>query len=329
MADSQTILFVDLTGSTAAYQAVDGAQVAAVISKVTAWVGRVCEAHAGRVIKFLGDGVLAQFDDSVAAVRAAIFMQRSHSERIQSWPEALRMPLKVGISTGVVVHLGEDTYGDTVNLASRLSDMAGAHSIWANEAVIERIRAERQALAAQGADGEEDLLNAVRYRSLGMMRIRGLDQAQSVFQIEWNDDVSSDLITVRGTLTGSDKLVEASGTELGIALAWLGHTRVFSSEDMPVEIGRIPSCAFVVSDQRVSRQHARLEWINGAFVLTDTSSFGTWVRFVDAGDAEVQLRRNQCVLHSTGEIALGTPFNDFSAPVVAFHIGSNKEQMGG
>ncbi|HPR44139.1 MAG TPA: adenylate/guanylate cyclase domain-containing protein, partial [Ottowia sp.] len=62
MADSQTILFVDLTGSTAAYQAVDGAQVAAVISKVTAWVGRVCEAHAGRVIKFLGDGVLAQFD---------------------------------------------------------------------------------------------------------------------------------------------------------------------------------------------------------------------------------------------------------------------------
>ncbi|WP_298436126.1 adenylate/guanylate cyclase domain-containing protein [Ottowia sp.] len=323
MADSQTILFVDLTGSTAAYQAVDGAQVAAAISKVTAWVGRVCEAHAGRVIKFLGDGVLAQFDDSVAAVRAAIFMQRSHSERIQSWPEALRMPLKVGISTGAVVQLGGDTYGDTVNLASRLSDMAGPHAIWANETVIERIRAERQITAGPGTEGEEDALNAVRYRSLGMMRIRGLDQAQSVFQVEWNEDVSTDLLTVRGTLTGSDKLIEPAGAKLGIALAWLGYAKVFSSKDMPVEIGRIPNCAFVVGDQRVSRQHARLEWINGAFVLTDTSSFGTWVRFVDAADAEVQLRRNQCVLHSTGEIALGSPFSDFSAPVVAFHIGSN------
>lgn len=55
----QTIVFIDLSDSTAAYQAMDSQEVAGVISKITQWIGRVCEAHEGRIIKFLGDGVLA------------------------------------------------------------------------------------------------------------------------------------------------------------------------------------------------------------------------------------------------------------------------------
>ena len=77
--------------------------------------------------------------------------------------------------------------------------------------------------------------------------------------------------------------------------------------------------------ERASHQGcaARIEFINGAFVLSDLSSFGTWVRFAD-NPGEVQLRRNQCVLHSTGEIALGASFSDFSAAVVAFSVGATE-----
>ena len=163
-------------------------------------------------------------------------------------------------------------------------------------------------------------MDAARYRSLGMINVRGLTEPRSIFQIEWSEDVTTDLMTVRGMLPEAQRAGAGSGGS--IALAWFGTTRVFTAAQLPVVIGRIPDSGFVVKDQRVSRSHARLEFINGAFVLTDLSSFGTWVRFSENPDAEVQLRRNDCVLHSAGEIALGASFSDFSAPVVAFNVSS-------
>ena len=314
MSPHQTMVFIDLTGSTAAYEAVGNAQVAEVISKVTRWIARVIEAHQGRTVKFLGDGVLAQFAHGRQAIAAAVFLQQNHSERLQKWPEPLRMGLKVGMASGPVVLKGDDAFGDAVNLASRLSDMAGSHAIWASESVIIGLRNDATGAIEPPAD--------VRYRALGMVRVRGLAQPHSVFQIEWNEEVSTDLMTVRGALPAGDDERVPEAESGGIALAWLGSSKVFAATAMPIVIGRVPDCHFVISDQRVSRQHARIEWVDGAFVLSDLSSFGTWVRFSDNAGADIQLRRTQCILHSTGEIALGAPFSDFSAPVIAFHVQS-------
>ncbi|MFT3776893.1 MAG: FHA domain-containing protein [Ottowia sp.] len=314
---SITLAFIDLTGSTAAYETLGNAQAAGVISKLTQWIGRVCEAHGGRVVKFLGDGVLATFPSAELAVEATVFMQQSHTERLLKWPAPLRiLRLKIGLASGQVVHMADDTYGDPVNLASRLSDMAGPDAIWADESLMMEVRARRSA-GQFATGGTPAMLDGVRYRSLGMIRVRGMAQAHSVFQIEWNEELSSDLMTVQGVLHDT---ATASDSQASIALAWLGTTRVLAAKDLPVVIGRIPDNGFVVSDQRVSRQHARIEWQDGAFVLTDLSSFGSWVRFTEKPSSEVHLRRSQCILHSTGEVALGASFSDFSAPVVAFDV---------
>lgn len=315
-----TIVFIDLAGSTAAYAALGNAQVADVISKVTQWIGRVCEAHQGRVIKFLGDGVLAEFPHSTQAVEAAVFLQQSHTERLQKWPSPLRMGLKIGMAHGSVVQRGDDAYGDAVNLAARLSDMAGDHAIWIDESVMAQLRQDHPPGRPEPAHGLRPIMDMARYRSLGMMQVRGVPEPHSVFQIEWSEEVSTDLMTVGGVV--HDVEYDSGFADGSIALAWLGATRVFASRELPIVIGRVPDSGFVVGDQRVSRNHARLEFVNGAFVLTDLSSFGTWVRFTENPQAEVQLRRNQCVLHSTGEIALGAPFSDFSAAVVAFNVGA-------
>ena len=68
-----------------------------------------------------------------------------------------------------------------------------------------------------------------------------------------------------------------------------------------------------INDPRVSRLHARIDWRNSGFVLTDMSSFGTWVRF-EGSDSPVRLRRDACILHGTGEIALGVSFSESTAP---------------
>jgi hypothetical protein len=62
-------------------------------------------------------------------------------------------------------------------------------------------------------------------------------------------------------------------------------------------------------------------------VLTDMSSFGTWVRF-DGSDAPLQLRRDACILHGNGEMALGVSFADSSAPVVKFQVAGGNAHLG-
>lgn len=311
----KTIVYIDLSDSTAAYQAMDSQEVAGVISKITQWIGRVCEAHEGRIIKFLGDGVLAEFSSAAEAVTAAIFLQQQHTRRIRRWPEPLHMGLKIGLASGAVVRMGDDSYGDPVNLAARLSDMSGSNSIWATELVIDKLKTHTERMGStRGA-----MLESIRYRSLGMIRIRGITNSHSVFQIEWNDDVPTDLITICGSLPEPDQPGPLN-IESNIELTWQGSSRMFLSSELPIEIGRVPDCAFVIGDQRVSRKHSTIEWVNGAFVLVDQSSYGTWVRFAGKTPSEIQLRRNQCILQSNGQMALGVPFSDASAPILSFQV---------
>ncbi len=318
---AQTMVFVDLAGSTSTFEALDNAQVADVVTKVTQWIHRVVQAHEGRTVKFLGDGVLAQFKDGGKAIEAVVFLQQNHTERLRKWPEPLRMGLKIGIATGAVVERAGDAYGDAVNLASRLSDMAGEHGIWASGSVISTLNARTASGQLSPRDAHACGLEGIRYRALGVVPVRGLAQPQPVFQIEWSDDVTTDLMTVQALLQpdGSSALEERQ-PRTEIELAWLGFSKTFTLGNTPLTIGRIPDCDFVVGDQRVSRIHARIEKVSNSVVVTDVSSFGTWVRFSESPATDVALRRNECLLYGTGEISLGSGFDDFSAPVASFRV---------
>ena len=72
--------------------------------------------------------------------------------------------------------------------------------------------------------------------------------------------------------------------------------------------------------------HARIDWSNGAFALTDVSSFGTWVQFAGS-DTVVPLRRSVCMLHGEGRMALGMPFG-VGAPTLDFRITGSSMHLG-
>jgi hypothetical protein len=56
-------------------------------------------------------------------------------------------------------------------------------------------------------------------------------------------------------------------------------------------------------------------------LLVDVSTYGSWVRFSGGGGgSDLLLRREECVLHGHGEIALGASFADPSVPTVKFSI---------
>lgn len=70
-----TIVFADLTGSTGLFEALGNSRAAEVVTRTTHWMGRLAQARGGRVIKYLGDGVLLSFVYNPAAVLTAIEIQ--------------------------------------------------------------------------------------------------------------------------------------------------------------------------------------------------------------------------------------------------------------
>jgi TolB-like protein/class 3 adenylate cyclase/Tfp pilus assembly protein PilF len=80
--------------------------------------------HHGRIFKLMGDGLLAEFGSVVDAVECAVTLQRGMMERNISVPEAKRIELRIGINLGDVIVEGEDRYGEGVNVAARLQQLA-------------------------------------------------------------------------------------------------------------------------------------------------------------------------------------------------------------
>src|SRR6187551_2301959 len=108
MGANSTVVFADLTGSTRVFEAMGNARATETVTRLTQWIGGVCEAHGGRVVKMLGDGVLAIFEAGDTATAAVLELQRNHQKRLQAWPVALRMDLQIGVASGDVVEVDGD-----------------------------------------------------------------------------------------------------------------------------------------------------------------------------------------------------------------------------
>jgi class 3 adenylate cyclase/TolB-like protein len=80
--------------------------------------------HQGRIVKLMGDGALCEFGSVVDAVACAIATQREMAEREAGIPEDQRIRFRIGINLGDVVAEEGDLYGDGVNVAARLEQLA-------------------------------------------------------------------------------------------------------------------------------------------------------------------------------------------------------------
>ena len=304
-----TVVFADISGSTSLYETLGNERATEAVTQVTQWIGDSIESHGGRVVKKLGDGVLGIFGDASSAVTAMAAMLRQHQARLDRWSQPLRMDIRVGVASGDVVDVDGDCYGDAVNVASRLCERAGPAEIWATETAV--------LLAGAAPD--------VWYRKLGMMEIRGKTELLMLYQVEWRENEAPDSLTMQAGLISS--FAPADPILGQIQFSWHGVDMSFTSSDAPVHVGRATDAELCINDPRVSRLHARIDWRNSGFVLTDMSSFGTWVRF-DGSDSPVRLRRDACILHGTGQIALGVSFKEPSAPVMNFHVAGSRVHLG-
>jgi TolB-like protein len=96
--------------------------------------------HRGRIVKFMGDGVLVEFASAVDAVECAVQLQEAMQAANADLPEDRRIVLRIGINVGDVIVEGTDIYGDGVNIAARLEGAAEPGGICTSEVVFKHVR---------------------------------------------------------------------------------------------------------------------------------------------------------------------------------------------
>ena len=154
------ILMADVVGYSRLMHEDEAGTLAALKERRAAVVAPLVRQHAGRVVKFLGDGVLIEFASAVNAVAFALDLQRRMSEMNEPVAESRRIRLRIGINLGDVIAEGSDIYGDGVNIAARLESLAEPGGMCVSEAVHEQVRGKLPFAATDM--GEQHLKNIDR-----------------------------------------------------------------------------------------------------------------------------------------------------------------------
>lgn len=275
-------LFADVADSTRIYEQFgDATAYAAIESCLTAMKSATVE-FGGRTVKTIGDELMAVFPSAEAACHAAIEMQW----RVHDLPpvEDVQLAIRVGFHYGAAVEHEGDFFGDSVNVAARLTSVANPRQI---------------IISGQVAAALPPAL-ATATRRLWPMPLKGKSEPIEVMEVLWSD---ADEATV--TLSAQ---FEPPRAPIRLRLLYRGAQAVVDAAHPKVEIGRDPANEVVVDARNASRVHARVEWRRDKFVLTDLSTNGTYV--LDGQHQETRLRREEFILDGDGKISFGRAYSE-------------------
>ena len=124
--------------------------------------------HHGHVFKLMGDGMLAEFGSVVDAVECAVSLQRGLAERNANVPDDQRIQVRIGINLGEVIVEGDDRYGEGVNVAARLEQLADAGGVCVSGKVAREV--------------EKKL--AFGFESMGAQHVKNIAEPVEAFRVK-------------------------------------------------------------------------------------------------------------------------------------------------
>lgn len=279
----RAILFADVCDSTSIYETLGDTRALAAINRLFAVLARKVKTAKGSVVKTIGDGMVCQFATADAALRAACDMQEA-AAALTSPTLRRELAIKVAFNYGPVVPKGDDVFGDTVNVCSRLVGLANPRQVLTTQQTVDAL-----------SPGLRK-----RCRTLAPTRVRGRAAEVAACEVLWRGDADVTALNLtKETLAKAQWVLTLRYRDETFTLEPTGSLR----------IGREKGNDVVVPTQHASRLHARVFGREGNFVIADQSSNGTFV-MVDGSTREIRLRREEAHLGERGTIGLGSPTTD-------------------
>jgi len=275
----RAILFADVADSSGLYQSLGDAQALQRINALFARLGAAVARHGGSVVKTLGDAMVCAFGDPDGAFRAACEMHELAAAEAAADAAAPR--IKTGFTHGPVVLASGDVFGDTVNVSAKLAELA---------------RPDQALTTQQSVEALSPGLRT-RCRPLFPYRVKGRPGEVVVCDVMWRLDPDV-------TETNLARAYLAQAADAALKLTYEGDTFVVNRAQPSLRLGRDKENEVVVASLFASRQHARVYWRDGHFVLADQSTNGTFL-MGDGDRGELLLRREEAILGERGWIGLG------------------------
>jgi class 3 adenylate cyclase len=129
------------------------------------------EKYSGKVVKKMGDAFLATFKSPTDSLLCAMELQNGFSKYNKENKTGRPLRIRVALHTGEVIVRNEDIYGDTVNIASRIEELAEIGQIYFSGSVFMAMNK-----------------NEVPFLHLGLKRLKGLGRPLRIFRVRGNFD---------------------------------------------------------------------------------------------------------------------------------------------
>ena len=285
------VLFGDVSGSTRLYEKLGDKEALHAVERCINRMTRATEQYHGRVIKTIGDEVMAVFDSAEAGFQAAGEMQ----QRVDDLPpvRGAKLAIRVGFHFGPAIEENNDIFGDTVNTAARMAGLAKAGQIITSADTI----------------GALPQLLRQSTRDIDALSLKGKAEDVRVYEVIWQE---SDELTMKSAS------IATAPAAARLTVRHCGAEIVLDPDNSLLGLGRDAASGIVIADKRASRSHARIERRRDKFVLIDQSTNGTYVTF--DGEAEFALKREEVILRGHGHACFGHAFEDGSE-IVEFQVG--------
>jgi len=274
-----TIMFADIVGSTRLYEILGDETAEGLISTTLKKLGGIITAAQGEIIKTTGDGLMCHFPKADQAIAAAKQMHEYLAKKPAASKD-YKIAIRVGAHHGPIIESDGDLYGDTVNIAARVGDLARG-----GKTVITGYT-------------HEQLPDATRKRCRHLMytTVKGKEQPIDVFDVVWEQ---------------TDELTRVAGNNVASVISNILNIeyddsiiRLSQNTKTSATLGRSEDCDLVIPSQHASREHCRIECNRGKFILHDNSANGSYVTH---NEAELIFHQERVPLLDEGYISLGIP----------------------
>ncbi|MFH0812978.1 MAG: CHAT domain-containing protein, partial [Pseudomonadota bacterium] len=167
-----TLMFTDIVGSTSFFERRGDIEGRSMIQEHNDILFPIIQHHQGTIIKTVGDAVMASFLNPEEAVRSAIEIQRTLSERNKKETKEDQIRVRIGLNYGQGIVQEDDVFGDVVNVAARVESLAEADQVLVSKAIYDQVRR------------TEDIL----CRYYDSTQVKGKAEPLEVYRVVWGDE---------------------------------------------------------------------------------------------------------------------------------------------
>jgi class 3 adenylate cyclase len=169
-----TVMFTDIVGSTRYFQEKRDIEGRAMIQRHNDLLFPIIEGHAGKIIKTIGDAIMACFDEEDMAIAASLKMHQALVEYNRDREKNEEIHIRIGIHSGVVISEERDLFGNVVNLAARIESLAGGDQILTSETTYR--------------NADKQIFN---FCSHGPFSLEGIKDEIAVYEVLWYEGQES------------------------------------------------------------------------------------------------------------------------------------------